>query len=340
MLFISVREGVPCTRVVELVVETLQRGGVAILPTETVYGLAAYAHDEKAVRRIYEIKKRGPEPLTIHVASLEQARELVEKMPKIAELLAESLWPGPLTIVLKKSSKVPDFVTAGLNKVGIRIPRHTLTLEVIRRVGPTVMPSANVHDNPSPTSAYDAIEDLGHSVDIVVDAGECELGIDSTVVDLSEDTPRLLRPGAVPIETLRELGLRLEIPDSLEKLSRTRRRYLRDVELVVVTGRDLESIGKKIREEVEKAVQDGKRVMISTTIELSTMLRDLVTRGNVTYFCLGSHNNPLSTARLVYKMFRTAMKLKVDVVYVEALPLRGIYISVMDRIITASSRIV
>ncbi len=340
MLFISVREGVPCTRVVEIVVEILQRGGIAILPTETVYGLVARAQDEKAVRRVYEVKRRGPEPLTVHVASLEQARELVERMPKVAELLAESLWPGPLTMVLKKSNKVPDFVTAGLNKVGIRIPRHTLTLEVIRRVGPTVMPSANVHDNPSPTSAYDAIEDLGHSVDVVVDAGECELGIDSTVVDLSEDVPKLLRPGAVPIETLRELGLRLEIPDSLEKLIRTRRKYLRDVELVVVTGRDLESIGKKIREEANRAVNEGKKVMISTTIELSMILRDILAQDNVTYFCLGSHNNPLSIARLVYKMFRTAMRLRVDVVYVEALPLRGIYVSVMDRIVAASSRIV
>ncbi len=339
MLLLNVREGVPCTRVVEIVVDVLKKGGIAVLPTETVYGIVACMSNEAAVRRVIELKRRGSEPLTVHVASIEQARELVDKMPKVAELLAESLWPGPLTIVLKKSNKVPDYVTAGLNKVGIRIPRHSLTLEVLRRVGPSVMPSANIHDNPSPTTVYDVIEDLGSNIDIIVDAGECELGIDSTVIDLSEDVPKLLRPGAIPIETLRELGIRIDIPESVEKLLKTRRKYLRDVELIVVTGRDLYEISKKIQEETLKSLEQGKKVMISTTIELSLMLKDLVMTKNVTYFCLGSHNNPLSTARLVYKMFRTAMRMRPDVIFVEALPLRGIYVSVMDRIISASTKV-
>ena len=176
-------------------------------PTETVYGLGANALDPTAVERIYAAKQRpATSPLIVHVASIEMARTITAEWPNSAQLLAERFWPGPLTLVLRKEPMVPDNVTAGLPTVGVRMPAHPLALQLIRSAGvPIAAPSANRFTELSPTDAEHVRSGLGDKVDLILDGGPTQVGIESTVVSLSGGQPILLRPGMVTISQLEEL---------------------------------------------------------------------------------------------------------------------------------------
>lgn len=188
-------------------VKALQAGRLVALPTETVYGLGAHALDPEAVARVFEAKGRPRfDPLIVHVADEAAARELVADWPDTAATLSAAAWPGPLTLVLPKAPIVPDLVTAGLPSVGLRVPDHPLTLELLRRVGlPVAAPSANRFGGVSPTSAEDVRAELGDRVDVILDGGACRMGVESTVLSLLEERPRLLRPGGFPLEEIESL---------------------------------------------------------------------------------------------------------------------------------------
>lgn len=185
----------------------LKRGGTVAIPTETVYGIAANALDPAAVGKIFEAKGRPQDnPLIVHVASLEEIEPLVTDFPAAAKKLAAEFWPGPLTIVLPKSGLVPGEVSAGLPTVAIRMPSHPIARAIIKTCGlPLAAPSANRSGGPSPTTARHCLEDLDGRVDLIVDGGECSVGLESTVITLATSTPRLLRPGAVTIGSLRRV---------------------------------------------------------------------------------------------------------------------------------------
>lgn len=185
----------------------LRRGGLVAFPTETVYGLGADALNPKAVCRIFEAKKRPRfDPLIVHVASPEQAALLWDGMNRAASLLIKKFWPGPLTIVLPKSSMVPDIVTAGLPTVAVRMPAHRVALRLIRALGrPIAAPSANLFGRASPTTAADVREDLGNKVTLVLDGGPCRVGVESTVVAIENGRAFLLRPGGISLEELRKV---------------------------------------------------------------------------------------------------------------------------------------
>lgn len=193
--------------------ELLKDGEVVAIPTETVYGLAADAKNENAVRRIFEVKGRPQDnPLIVHVSDLEMWRPLVKELPEDALRLAKAFWPGPLTIILPKSPLVPDVTTAGMSSVAVRMPLHPGARALIRACGlPLAAPSANLSGLPSPTSAAHCRRDLDGKVPLVLDGGECAVGIESTVISLA-GTPTLLRPGAISQEQLsRALGKPVEI---------------------------------------------------------------------------------------------------------------------------------
>jgi L-threonylcarbamoyladenylate synthase len=179
--------------------ELIRAGKLVAFPTETVYGLGANALDAAAVARIFRAKGRpSTSPLIVHVDSLEMARDLVLGWPATAETLARRFWPGPLTLVLPKSPVVPDIVTAGLATVGIRMPAHPVALDLIRAAGtPIAAPSANPFTRLSPTTAEHVRESLGGVVDLVLDGGPTQVGIESTVLSLAVSPPQLLRPGMV-----------------------------------------------------------------------------------------------------------------------------------------------
>lgn len=185
--------------------ELLRSGGLVIIPTETVYGLAANACDPDAVARIFAAKGRPQDnPLIVHVDSLEMLYPLVEELPETARLLAECFWPGPLTIILPKSGRVPRETSGGLDTVAVRMPAHSVARAIIAAAGvPLAAPSANRSGSPSPTTFAHCVDDMLGRVDAIVNGGDCAVGVESTVITLCDGVPRLLRPGAVTPEQLR-----------------------------------------------------------------------------------------------------------------------------------------
>ena len=190
----------------------LREGKVAALPTETVYGLAANAWSAESVRRIYVVKRRPPtNPLIVHIAGQAMLRQCVREWDETAERLAQRFWPGPLTLVVLRSSQIPDEVTAGGDTVAVRWPRHPLMQAVIRECGfPLAAPSANLSNQLSPTQARHVLAQLNGSVPLIVDGGASSVGIESTVVDLLSHPPKVLRPGMLHINELRAAGLHAE----------------------------------------------------------------------------------------------------------------------------------
>jgi L-threonylcarbamoyladenylate synthase len=187
--------------------DVIRRGGLVAFPTETVYGLGANALDATAVRRIFEAKGRPPaNPLIVHAADESMARQLVTGWPELAHTLAQQFWPGPLTLVLPKSDRVPDMVTAGGTTIAVRVPAHPVALELIRACGlPLAAPSANRSTQISPTRAEHVLSGLDGRIDMILDAGPTPNGIESTVVDLTTSPPTLLRPGPVSGQQLRDV---------------------------------------------------------------------------------------------------------------------------------------
>jgi L-threonylcarbamoyladenylate synthase len=224
--------------------ELLQAGEVVALPTETVYGLAANALDAPAVARIYEIKGRpAHNPIIVHVASNEMALRCVSTWPDSATQLSRAFWPGPLTIVLPKANEIPDIVTAGGGTVGVRWPGHPFIQAVIRECGfPLAAPSANLSNQVSPTNAEHVRKQLGNQLSLIVDGGQSQVGIESTVIDLASTPPRVLRPGMIHEESLLavlgELGTPNPQPGTLRSPGLLRKHYAPKARLEVFSWRD------------------------------------------------------------------------------------------------------
>ncbi len=207
----------PSDSQIEQAAALLRQGGVVAFPTETVYGLGANALDPDAVRRIYEIKQRpSTSPLIVHVNSVHMARELTREWPLTAETLAGRFWPGPLTLVLPKAESIPDEITAGLDTVGIRMPAHPVAIRLLEAANlPIAAPSANRFTELSPTTAEHVRQSLGESVDLILDGGPTDVGIESTVLSLAGAQPVLLRPGMVSKADIEALIGPIEVAGAL-----------------------------------------------------------------------------------------------------------------------------
>lgn len=181
----------------------IRKGGLVVFPTETVYGLGANAFDEKAVQSIFKAKGRPQDnPLIVHISSLQQVDEIAVDVPDAFYRLAERFMPGPLTVILKKSDKIPYVVTAGGDTVGVRMPDNAYARQLIAESFPLAAPSANRSKHISPTTAQHVFEDLDGEVELILDDGPCRVGIESTVLDMTSDVPTILRPGAVTADML------------------------------------------------------------------------------------------------------------------------------------------
>ena len=193
--------------------EIIKNGGLLGIPTETVYGLGANGLDPEAVLKIFQAKGRPQDnPLILHVSGPEQVEDFCHDVPEVAWTLMERFWPGPLTLILPARELVPRRTTAGLSTVGIRCPDCALTREIIRAAGvPIAAPSANTSGKPSPTTAQHVLHDMAGKIDAIVDGGPCAVGVESTIVDLTGERPRLLRPGGITPEQLREVLGELDI---------------------------------------------------------------------------------------------------------------------------------
>jgi L-threonylcarbamoyladenylate synthase len=253
--------------------ECLRRGGLVAFPTETVYGLGVHALDRAAVRRLFEAKGRpANDPLIVHVDAVERMEPLVARVPDAARQLAARFWPGPLTLVLPRSGRVPDEVTAGLNTVAIRVPAHPVARALLTAAGvPVAAPSANLFSRPSPTRASHVLDDLSGRIDLVIDGGPTQVGLESTVLDLSGDVPTILRPGAVSLGMLRAILPRVEqraedapVSGALPSPGLLERHYSPRAPLTVYDGSD--AVARLVRDACASIAQ-GQRVGIMTTEE-------------------------------------------------------------------------
>lgn len=204
-------------RIYEQAGRILRQGGLVAFPTETVYGLGANALVEEASARIYEAKGRPSDnPLIVHIASMDALKDLCREIPQKAGMFAEAFWPGPLTMIMKKQPKVPDTITGGLDTVAVRMPGHKAALELIRASGIYVAaPSANISGRPSPTSADHVMQDMEGRIHMIIDGGSVDIGIESTIVDMTAEVPVILRPGFITRQMLEAVAGPVDIDGAI-----------------------------------------------------------------------------------------------------------------------------
>jgi len=315
----------------------LRRGGLVAFPTETVYGLGARGLDVAAVERIFQAKGRPhTDPLILHVADLRWLQELARELPPTTLEVAARFWPGPLTLVVPKSSRVPDLVTAGKDSVALRMPSHPLALELIRRVAePVAAPSANLFSRPSPTTAAHVLADLGGRIDAVLDGGPTEVGLESTIIDLRGRVPVLLRPGGVTREALEEALGSVVIPESLVDDTQPQaapgqltRHYSPHAEVFLYDGPDAQVV-EAIRQLSE---EPGPTVVLAFSEDLPA-LQGLA----VSVIHLGSRADPEHLAGSLYAALRDADDLGAARIAVRTVLPGGLGDALNDRLRRAAS---
>ena len=322
---------------VAAVAAILRGGGIAALPTETVYGLAGDALDAGAVAAIYAAKGRPSDnPLIVHVADAADLASVAREVPPAARALAERFWPGPLTIVLPRLPHVPDGVTAGRDTVAVRVPAHEAFRAVLRAAGvPLAAPSANRAGSPSPTTAAHALHDLDGRVPAVLDGGPCEVGVESTVVDLTTAPPRLLRPGGVSLEQLREVLGEVGVdPAVVGEMSDDEvpgapgmkyRHYAPAAPVVVVEG-DAPAVAAHVRAQG----LDHPAVLC--------FAEDLPAFAGLDAVAYGSHDDPQSLARGLFDALRVLDRPEVERIYARCpSPDTGLYRAVRNRLLKAAA---
>jgi L-threonylcarbamoyladenylate synthase len=248
----------------------LRAGGLVAFPTETVYGLGAHALNAAAVARIFAAKGRpANDPLIVHVTRYEQVGVLVSRLPPAAAVLAARFWPGPLTLVMPRSDAVPPAVTAGLPSVAVRVPSHPVARALLEAAGiPIAAPSANLFSRPSPTRAAHVRDDLDGRIDMILDSGPTDVGVESTVIDLSGNVPTLLRPGAVALEELRGVLGRVDLAvreqrsgdaAAMPSPGLVSKHYSPRAPLTLYEG-DVHAVAQRIRADEQAAKAAGRRV--------------------------------------------------------------------------------
>jgi L-threonylcarbamoyladenylate synthase len=310
-------------------------GEIVAFPTETVYGLGANALDPSAVLKIFKIKGRPSDnPLIIHIADMNTLRTLVSQIPPRANQIIKKFWPGPLTLVLKKSKIVPKITTGGLNTVAVRMPRNNVALALIRKSGlPIAGPSANISGRPSPTTAIHVKNDLDGKIKLILDGGSTKIGIESTVIDMTQATPVILRPGGISKESIEnEIG-KVLFHNSVIGIHRKKvkmyrspgmkyRHYSPKAHVILVEGSENDA-KCKIIQLTEKLEAEGKKVSIMTA---SKSLK--VNPEKIQYM-----GRSLETiARNLFANLRQADKNNMDVILVQGIEYNKIGVAIMNRL--------
>ena len=301
--------------------EIIKNGGLVVFPTETVYGLGADAFNEEAVKKIFKAKGRPQDnPLIVHISSLEQVKDVAREVPSAFYKVAEKYMPGPISIILKKSDNIPMTVTAGGDTVAVRMPQNQIARDLISLSSPLAAPSANKSKHVSPTTAQHVYDDLNGEVDLIIDGGSCAVGIESTVLDLTTDTPTVLRPGAVTVEMLGELLGDVAMNGKAIKIAKSPgmkyTHYAPKVPTVVAT-----TIEHAVAEYDKTISEGGNPVLVYRGIYESIDGRNLIDLGVTAE----------DYARNVYSALREA-EINFDQIIIEELHGGGIEYSVMNRV--------
>jgi len=318
---------------VEKAAQIIKNGGLVAMPTETVYGLAADALNGNAVANIFKAKGRPMDnPLIVHISDISQITGLVREFPENARRLAEKFWPGPLTIILPKSDNIPDEVSAGLDTVAVRFPSHPVAKALIGASCPLAAPSANLSGSPSPTTLRHVIDDMNGRIDAIIDGGDCAVGVESTVITLSEGKPRILRPGGITAEQIRSVIGETDIDAAVtapladgQKASSPGMKYKHyspKAEVILLDGSD-DDFAEYIRNEY-----DDKTAVLCYNEEKDVL----------PCMCIpvGEKNDDSAYAYHLFAALREADERKCSRVYAHCPKKEGIGLAVYNRIIRAA----
>ena len=315
----------------------IKSGDIVAFPTETVYGLGANALEDHAVAKIFEAKGRPSDnPLIVHIAKREQVEQLVTMIPPMAHQLMDAFWPGPLTLVLPSKGKVSTLVSAGLSTIAIRMPDHPVALALIENAEvPIAAPSANRSGKPSPTQAIHVVHDLVGKIHGVLDGGPTGVGLESTVVDCTTDSPIILRPGGITKQQIENVVGKVIFDPALKDEREAPRspgvkytHYAPNAPLILVE--EFERINQLIQEEKF----EGRRVGVLTTAENIKSYE----HADIVLSC-GERNNLKTVAQNLYDVLRKFDEHKVDIIYSETFPSEGVGQAIMNRLKKASSKL-
>ena len=318
----------------------LKEGGLVAFPTETVYGLGGNALDPAASMKIYAAKGRPSDnPLIVHIADLKDLARITTEIPEGAQILAKKYWPGPLTMILPKADVVPKETTGGLDSVAVRFPSDRIAQELIKAAGGFVAaPSANTSGRPSPTMAEHVEEDLGDAIEMIIDGGQVGIGLESTIVDFTEDVPVVLRPGYISLEMLREVlgevrmdkGLLITDSSVRPKAPGMKyRHYAPKADLSIVEGSQeevIDCINRLTREAAAKGLKTG---IIATDETRAQYASGLV-------LSIGSREEEETIAHHLYEVLRDFDEADVNVIYSEAFYTPRMGQAIMNRLLKAA----
>lgn len=329
----------PDQDLISLFANMLADGKTVIFPTETVYGLGANALDEDAAIKIYQAKGRPSDnPLLVHVADKEDVYDLVENVDDRAKLLMDKFWPGPLTIVFKKKAIIPDRTSGGLDTVAIRMPSDQVARDLIRQAGvPIAAPSANISGRPSPTKPEHIIRDMDGRVDGILVGGPCDYGVESTIIDLSEDLAMVLRPGSITLEMLGEVLGRVDLDPSLKNKDDNIRakapgmkykHYSPQAQVYIVKADDLEGFAERVDSLCEDNAKKGLKIGIMTMNYDQHSYQAKV-------FDLGGSDTEV--AKNLFDSLISLDRESIDIAYVPYFEERGIGVAIMNRLKKAAA---
>ena len=319
----------------------LKNGGLVAFPTETVYGLGADALDEAASSKIYSAKGRPSDnPLIVHIADLQGLYELCEEVSDNALKLAKHFWPGPLTMILKKKSIVPYSITGGLETVAVRMPSHPVAAKLIRSSGVYVAaPSANISGKPSPTRAAHVIHDMDGRIDMIIADDTIDIGVESTIVDLSEEIPTILRPGFITKNQLEEILGQVNVDPAIEGIlndgtvpkapGMKYKHYAPEADMVIVEGQQ-ENVVALINELVQEKKNAGCKVGVMASSETAALYQADVVKA------VGSRADEAAAARNLYAALRDFDEAEVKYIFTESFPANDVGQAVMNRLIKAA----
>lgn len=322
--------------------KAIKEGKIVAFPTETVYGLGANALNSAAVERIFEAKGRPSDnPLIVHIADKEKVYELTESIPENAVALMDKFWPGPLTLVFRKSSIIPPIITAGLNTVAIRMPEHPVARELIRLSQiPVAAPSANVSGKPSTTTAQHVLQDLDGKIEVVVDAGSSRVGLESTVLDMTVEPPMLLRPGGVTPEQIEEIIGHIEIDktilgrltiDNVPKCPGMKyTHYSPKAHVTLVRSENIDNQVKKIFDLAKNKKNVGKKVGVCATDQTISRYE------GYEVISMGNRDKPETIAANLFSILREFDDMGIEVILAETVDEGGVGLAIMNRMIKAA----
>ncbi len=320
--------------------EILQKGGLVAFPTETVYGLGGDALNPDSARRIYEAKGRPSDnPLIVHICRIEDMYPIVREVTPRALAIAEAFWPGPLTLILEKSDRVPYETTGGLDTVAVRMPSHPVAAELIRCGGGYIAaPSANLSGKPSPTLAKYVVQDMNGRIDAVIDGGEVGIGLESTIIDLTVEPPQILRPGYITREMLEQVLGQVDVDaailegggDLVPKAPGMKyRHYAPQGDLIILSGEESKVVDY-INKAVPEDVRGGHKVGIICTDETAGLFGDAVIK------TVGTRKDEESIARRLYSILREFDDEQVTRIYSEDFESDGLGQAIMNRLLKAA----